>query len=194
MEDTIIARLAAVPWAAALINDPQWTPTGTSSRKPKASHEDSFFAETLATDRTMRAVLTLRPKEAKNDDLVYWEVKTLVEVGDGINGYPRIAHGGFVATLLDEVCGILIVLNVEAKAKRMRELGQAKDAAAMNYFTAYLNITYRRPVPTPGVLLCTARIERREGRKVFVYSTVEDGKGTVYTTGEGMFLATRSKI
>lgn len=81
MGDTTAARLSATPWVAALINDHKWTLTNTSSRHPKASGEDSFFAETLATDRTMRACLSLRPKEAKKDDnLAYWEVKTIVEL------------------------------------------------------------------------------------------------------------------
>jgi hypothetical protein len=36
-----------------------------------------------------------------------------MDLGGGLNGYPGICHGGFVATMLDEVCGLLIVLNLE---------------------------------------------------------------------------------
>lgn len=139
MDKSIVSRLSNVAWAAALIDDPEWTSTNTSSRQPKASGEDSFFAETLATDRTMRACLSLRPRQAKDDHLAYWEVKTIVEIGDGLNGYPQIAHGGFVATLLDEVCGILIVLNVEEQVRRLKEQGQIDDLTTMNYFTACMS-------------------------------------------------------
>lgn len=58
-----------------------------------------------------------------------------MDLGDGLNGYPQIAHGGFVATLLDEVCGVLIVLNVEAQGQRQKELGQS-ETPSMTYFTA----------------------------------------------------------
>lgn len=49
-------------------------------------------------------------------------------------------------------------------------------------------------MPTPGVVLCTAKIERQDGRKLYVRATVEDGAGTVYTTGEAMFVQASTKL
>jgi thioesterase superfamily protein 4 len=118
MGETSTNRLEAISWAASLINDPKWTRTYTPSRLPKASGEDSFFSETLATDRTMRSCLTLRPTEEDDDDQAYKEVLSIVELGDALNGFPHTIHGGMAATLLDEVCGVLIVLNSERKAER----------------------------------------------------------------------------
>lgn len=57
-----------------------------------------------------------------------------------------------------------------------------------------LNTTYKKPVPVPGPLLCTAKIERQDGRKLYVRATIEDGMGTVYTTGECMFVGVKSKL
>jgi thioesterase superfamily protein 4 len=57
-----------------------------------------------------------------------------------------------------------------------------------------LNITYKKPVPTPGVFLCTATFERRERTKIFLRATVEDGAGVVYAVGEGMFVDTKAKL
>ena len=102
MGDKVIDQFSSAPWAAALINDPNWTPTRTDSRLPKASGEDSFFAETLATNRTIRALLTLRPVKEEEDYFPYNEIVTIIDLGDGLNGHPQIAHGGFVATMLDE--------------------------------------------------------------------------------------------
>jgi thioesterase superfamily protein 4 len=124
MDDTIIAELSSTPWAAALINDRKWTAITTNSRSPKPTGEDSFFAETLSTDRTIRSLLTFRPTQEEDDDLAYKEM--------GLNGYPQIVHGGFAATLLDEVCGILVML--VRKVQGQRELGQT--VARPNYFTA----------------------------------------------------------
>lgn len=118
MGDTAIARLSGTPWCAALINDPAWTPTRTASRVPKPTSEDSFFAETLGTPRTIRSCLTLRPKEKAEGDMAFREVRTIMELGDGLNGHPRICHGGFVATMLDEVLGVLITLNIEERMKK----------------------------------------------------------------------------
>jgi thioesterase superfamily protein 4 len=122
MGETALARLSTIPWCHTLLSSPQWTLTNTASRVPKASTEDSFFAETLHTDRTIRACLTIRPTEESDGAdgaMIFPEVKTIVELGDGLNGFPTIAHGGFVATMLDEVMGVLITSNMSARSKRM---------------------------------------------------------------------------
>ncbi|KAH7380738.1 HotDog domain-containing protein [Pyrenochaeta sp. MPI-SDFR-AT-0127] len=194
MVDTIISRLSSAPWAAALINDPSWTPAKTTSRLPKPSGEDSFIAETLGTDRTIRTLLTLRPSTEEDGDFVYKKAATIVDLGDGLNGYPQILHGGFVATLLDEVCGVLIVLNLERRSQRLRDLGHSNSDIEMGYFTAYLNTTYKKPIPAPGIIFCMTKIEREEGRKIYVRATIEDGSGTVYTEGEAMFIRVKNKL
>ncbi|KAH7088291.1 HotDog domain-containing protein [Paraphoma chrysanthemicola] len=194
MGDAVLDQLVSVPWAADLINDPKWTRTRTASRLPKASGEDSFFAETLSTDRTIKAFLTLKPTEEVNDDFAYHEIVTIVQVGDGLNGYPQILHGGFVATLLDEVCGILIVVNLERSIERVKESG-GTSTPSMNYMTAYLNTIYKNPVPAPGTIKCTAKLERRDGRKLYVRSTIENGAtGVVCTIGEAMFVEVKPRL
>jgi hypothetical protein len=134
MTDAAVSHLSSIPWVAALINDANWTPVDTASRSPKASGEDSFIAETLSTSRTIRALLTLRPRQEEDGDIAYKEVRTIVDIGDGLNGYPQIIHGGCAATILDEMCGILIMLNMERKVQKITENG--RRAAALNYFTA----------------------------------------------------------
>jgi len=130
MIDADIAKLSSIPWAAALINDKRWTPTRSSNRRPKPTGEDSFFAETLDSDRTIRTMLTLRPAKEEEGDLAYKELRVILDLGDGLNGYPQVLHGGFAATLLDETCGGLIQLNVFEKVKRLG------SQHAMNYLTA----------------------------------------------------------
>jgi hypothetical protein len=130
MIDRDITNLTSIPWAAALINDKGWTPTASSNRSPKSTGEDSFFAETLDTERTIRTMLTLRPTKKEEADLAYKELLVICDLGDGLDGYPQVLHGGFAATLLDETCGGLIQLNVFEKVKRLG------SEHAMNYLTA----------------------------------------------------------
>ena len=101
-----------IPWCANLINDPAWTPCNTSSRQAKGSTEDSFFAETLKSDRTIRKLLSMHRKAAAEGSPAIQEVRTLMDLGNGVNGHPDICHGGFVATMLDEVIGVLLTLNL----------------------------------------------------------------------------------
>lgn len=125
-----IAKLSTIPWAAELINDKRWTPTLSSNRFTKPTGEDSFFAETLDTGRTIRTMLTLRPTEDQEGEWMYKELLVILDLGDGLNGYAQILHGGFATTLLDETCGGLIQLNVFEKVRRFG------SQHAMNYLTA----------------------------------------------------------
>ncbi|KAF2191419.1 hypothetical protein K469DRAFT_720423 [Zopfia rhizophila CBS 207.26] len=187
-----IERFNQVRWCADMIKDPAWTPTNTASRVPKPSSEDSFFAETLGTNRTIRYLLTLRPTKLADEDPEIREVRTFMDLGDGLNGYPDICHGGFVATILDEILGVLITLNMEKRIKNARMGGPHSEPVPL--YTAYLTTNYKKPVPTPGVILCTAKFVKQERNKTYVRGTIEDGQGTVYASGDGMFVEPRSKI
>ncbi|KAF1959822.1 hypothetical protein CC80DRAFT_489902 [Byssothecium circinans] len=197
MAEAAIARLSTTPWCAALISSPDWVPVNTVSRIPKSNGEDSFFAETLATPRGVQTCLTLRPtKELDGRDgsnnMVFGEVMVIIKLGDGLNGHAKIVHGGFAATMLDEALGALITLNAEARMKRKERLGELGPHEAMACFTAYLNTSYKKPVPAPGILLCKARFERRERNKIYLSGSIEDGRGTVFTTCEGMFVEVKT--
>lgn len=178
-------------WCANLINDPAWTPCNTSSRQAKGSTEDSFFAETLRSDRTIRKLLSMHRKAVAEGSPAIQEVRTLMDLGNGVNGHPDICHGGFVATMLDEVIGVLLTLNLGISQGQKH--GESVNEP-MRSFTAYLKVNYKKPLRTPGVVLCTAKFERSERNKTWVVGTVEDGQGTVFATGEALFVEPRSKL
>ena len=87
-------------------------------------------------------------------------------------GYPGIAHGGVVATMLDEAIGMHAfgVLGVEAP-------------------TAHLNISYRAPVPTETPIQVRGR-GNREGRRVHSTAEVTDEEGTVLASAEAVLVVT----
>ncbi|KAF2500593.1 hypothetical protein BU16DRAFT_523373 [Lophium mytilinum] len=182
-------RFGGIPWAAELIRDPDWVVCATSSRTPKSSTEDSFFAETLKTDRTIKHLLSLHLKPDENADPPIQAVRTIMDLGDGVNGHPDLCHGGFVATLMDEVMGVLLTINMERASSWRR--GEPSD---LGLFTAYIKVNYKRPVPTPNVVLATARFEKKEGKKAWVVGSIEDGMGVVYATGEALFVQPKGKL
>ncbi|KAI4123494.1 MAG: hypothetical protein LQ347_006134 [Umbilicaria vellea] len=184
MTDLDLHHFQSIPWCAKVLADPDFTIILTRFRTAKEDTEDSLFAETLQTDKTIRACLSLYSKSdpsGNESDLKIQRVRTLVSLGDGVNGYHDIAHGGFVATLLDQGMGILVEENLYN--------GSGKDA-----FTAYLNVKYRRPVLTPGVYLLTATYTKVVLRKQFMKAALEDGEGTVYAEAEALFIENRPKL
>jgi acyl-coenzyme A thioesterase PaaI-like protein len=85
-------------------------------------------------------------------------------------GAPGIAHGGAVATVVDDVLGFLLYV--------------VDDAAV----TRRLVVEYLRPVLIGTRYDVRAKVERREGRKLFFSCTGTGPDGVVAFRGEGLFV------
>lgn len=86
-------------------------------------------------------------------------------------GPPGHAHGGIIATLLDEA---------------MSKANRAQGVLAM---TRTLDVEYLRPVPVGMGLRLTARHTRAEGRKHYCEAELRNGEGEVLARGRALFLA-----
>ncbi|MGB3736282.1 MAG: PaaI family thioesterase [Ilumatobacter sp.] len=73
-----------------------------------------------------------------------------VTLGDAHEGAPGRSHGGIISALFDDVFGF--VLTIERQAA----------------FTGTLTIRYEQGVPIGEPLQCRVRLDRREGRKLFM--------------------------
>lgn len=60
--------------------------------------------------------------------------------------------------------------------------------------TASMKVDFKKAVPTPGVVLGRARVERSEGKKAWICATLEDGCGGVFARGEGLFVRPRGRV
>ena len=172
------AYLRSIPWCAKLIDDPAYTTVPSASREPKPTTEDSLLAETLNTAATIRACLLLYQKPPGPNTAVQ-EVRTLFSLGSGLNGHPRLCHGGLTATLLDEGMGNLLWVNKHLECTPPFALATA---------TANLNINYRKPLPTPTTVLAVAPVRAVPGRKFFVEARIEDGDGAVLAEGKALWV------
>lgn len=103
----------------------------------------------------------------------------MVSLGSGADGHIGLAHGGITATIFDEGLGVLPLMTV------------SKD---QSFMTATLNIAYKRPLPTPSVLLVRSWYEKIQGRKMYIKGTLEDGLGNVYATAEVLYITIKARI
>jgi acyl-coenzyme A thioesterase PaaI-like protein len=172
-----LAHFQNIPWCAKLLSSPNVVITPTNSREYKASTEDALFAETFKTDDTISACLSFYSRPAPESPRIE-EIHTLLTLGYRLNGYPARAHGGVVATLIDEVMGSLLSVN--------KKLGLG--ATQGDTVTAYLNVTYLKPVGTPGTVLVSARFKEVTGRKHFLEATIKDGSGEVLAKSEALWI------
>ena len=153
-----------IPWCSKLLEDSKFIVTPTFSRQHKESTEDALFAETLNTKDTIRACLSLYMRPASEPSQIN-ELRMLVSLGYGVNSYPSLCHGGIVGVIIDEAMGMLLTLNKNLKASPVRS----------STVTAYLNVTYLRPVATPQTLLVIARLREIKGRKMYLDASIADG-------------------
>jgi acyl-coenzyme A thioesterase PaaI-like protein len=86
-------------------------------------------------------------------------------------GRNGAAHGGAVALLFDSLLGYTAYKLTESRYQR----------------TAYLHVNYRQIAPVEKTLQVEARIDRIEGRKIFVEGRVLDGD-TVLADAEALFV------
>lgn len=91
-----------------------------------------------------------------------------IVLGAAYEGPPGLVHGGVTAMMLDHLMG-------ETASRMQRPT-----------FTGTLTLRYRRGTPL-GPLRLEGRIDREEGRKVFVVASIADAEG-VTVEADGVFI------
>jgi uncharacterized protein (TIGR00369 family) len=86
-------------------------------------------------------------------------------------GPPGHAHGGIIATILDEAMG---------------KVNKLRNAIAL---TKTMNIEYMRPVPLAKPLTVVGFEKSHEGRKHLNAAEIRNDKGEVLARSEGLFIA-----
>lgn len=175
-------HFAAIPWCRELLGRDDVVWLLPRSRVLKASREDQLVASTLNTPDTVAAFLLFH-RRPESETARIDEMGALLTIGGGMNGFPDTCHGGIVATIIDEAMGAFIEIN-----QRRRAISRAP------HMTAYLNTTFVRPVPTPSTILCMVRIDRIEGRKLYVGATIENERREVLSRGEALFVALKQRL
>jgi len=99
------------------------------------------------------------------------QVVSPVRLAPRFQGPPGHAHGGILATLLDEA---------------MSKANWARNVVAM---TRKLEVEYLRPVPVGVKLRLTARHTNAEGRKHHCEAELSNEAGEVLARGRALFIA-----
>jgi acyl-coenzyme A thioesterase THEM4 len=162
----------STPWASKLFSDPSLQAFTSGSRIVKTNTtESSFITRTLATDDTIIAWQSFYKPPGPGAGP--GETVAIISLGSGVNSHVDTCHGGLVSVVLDEIIGSAVFLQ--------RPIGTVT-------MTASLKVDYKKPIPTPSMILCRAYTEKIEGRKSWGRGTVEDGIGTALATGEALFI------
>ncbi|KXX77801.1 Acyl-coenzyme A thioesterase THEM4 [Madurella mycetomatis] len=174
----------AIPWCAAHLSPSpslRIAQSVTRERKPEGSTLDTLISQTLNRPDAMPAYITFYSAPPGPRELVT-EVRAFFALGPMVNGWEGICHGGMVVTLLDEVMGQVFAANKSG--------GLIREIPIM---TGYLNTNFLKPVRTgtkerPRVVMVTARMVRRDGRKFWTEANVEGEDGEVMAKADALFI------
>jgi acyl-coenzyme A thioesterase PaaI-like protein len=90
--------------------------------------------------------------------------------GPGAKGPPAHAHGGSIASLLDEA------------------MGCCAWNSGHPVLAAKITVSFRRSLPLGRIYMAEAWIERATGRKFSLVGRLSDDEGVVYAESEGLFV------
>jgi acyl-coenzyme A thioesterase PaaI-like protein len=195
-----------IPWCATILESPGvviFTPPCRlqDDENGNCPTKDQFFRQILQNrdaipncigfyQRTSSDAMVTYPSAERAQQFLINSSTLMLDLRQGLNGFSGSAHGGLIATLMDEAMGSLIFQNHEA----YMEMERRKEALSPNILnmhgltllTASMNVRYQKRLATPQVVLATATLSRIEGRKVFVDVVVENGRGVTFGQCEGM--------
>jgi acyl-coenzyme A thioesterase PaaI-like protein len=97
-------------------------------------------------------------------------VTCYVKLETRFQGATGFAHGGIIATLLDEA------------------MAKSNGLGGTRAVTLRLTTNYRKMVPIQKKLVLTGWRTAKRGRKLFLRSELKDAKGTLLAEGKGLFL------
>jgi uncharacterized protein (TIGR00369 family) len=103
------------------------------------------------------------------------EVVCHVSVPARFQGPHGFAHGGVIASMLDE-----------AMSKAIHASPHATGLMAM---TRHMETNYLQPLPLETPVVLRAHQTRVEGRKHFCQSTLSDASGMLLASGKALFIA-----
>ncbi len=99
------------------------------------------------------------------------DIVCLVEIGDRLCGHPEIVHGGIISAIFDNNFGWWFIAKKERPG-----------------FTANLNINFRKPIFANSIGVIKAKLDRLEGRKLFMSAVWENVKGELQADATSLFI------
>ncbi|KAH7344323.1 HotDog domain-containing protein [Pyrenochaeta sp. MPI-SDFR-AT-0127] len=161
-----------MPWCIDIIRSTEWK--AVPSRE---NSENKLFSDTLWTDTTIRAHQSYY-RSPPPGHAFGGELRTLLSLGNGLDGHPGMCHGGLLSLIFDDA---------------IHEL--ASQELPGESVTVTLNVTFRRPVRTPTVVVCRVWMEKEPARrKAWVQASIEDGLGGVHASAQSFILKMKEKL
>lgn len=191
LPQSTLDHFASQPWLRPTLDDTTFQTVPMSRTVTHEGKGHTLMAKTWNTPETITELLSFyRPSKSPaslfsfpQSEMERAEVRRFYTFGGDLNAHPDLLHGGVISCLLDSSLGGAIGLALQ------------ETAVTNPMFTVQLNVTYKKPVRTPGTVMVRSWVTNVEedGRKAWAYGVVEGEGGVVHATAEGMWLSAKKK-
>ncbi|GAM86222.1 hypothetical protein ANO11243_042340 [Dothideomycetidae sp. 11243] len=204
------AHFDDIDWCARLLNAPgtivfpYWTRTAPTETSAIISLQHILFNKTLnnpdavphcigfCEDPGNSHTRNTTPHDTDiSPRLVVPSATLIFDLQPGVNGANSTVHGGLIAALADESMGNYLVQNRELYqefSKHESIPAHIVDLANVVMFTVNMNVSLRKAISTPQVILVETRFRKIEGRKVFLDVFLTGEQGVEYARCEALWL------
>ncbi|KAL4499030.1 hypothetical protein ABPG72_016932 [Tetrahymena utriculariae] len=107
------------------------------------------------------------------EKLKYCKMSCVFTASSSLQGHMDVVHGGFLATIIDNLYGYLGTLSNDLKPCA----------------TANLNINYKKPVKVGEEYIIKLEVSKIDGRKVYITAKIEDHKGQIHTESTALMIS-----
>ncbi|XP_073465304.1 acyl-coenzyme A thioesterase THEM4-like [Aquarana catesbeiana] len=136
---------------------------------PEADRKTRFFTRNLDQDGVGIEYCMFYNEAEKRTICIF-------QPGPYTEGPPGHAHGGCIAAIIDEAAGTLI------------------EYSSGPAWTANLNINYRNPIPLGSTVIIDSRVEKVDGRKIYISCRVRSHDDAVlYNEATALFITVKSE-
>ncbi|KAK3721451.1 hypothetical protein LTR37_003006 [Vermiconidia calcicola] len=177
-----IDHFSAIQWIRATLDDRDFHIVSMSRTITHSGRGHTLMAKTWNTGDTIKELLSLVRRSPSStlpqSENKRTEVRRFYTLGGDLNAHPGLLHGGVISCILDSSLGAAV--------------GATHPHTASSFFTVQLNVTYKKPVRTPGTVMVQSWVTKAEGggRKVWAKGIIAS-EGVVHAEAEGLWVRTK---
>ncbi|KAH7392701.1 hypothetical protein BKA66DRAFT_412353 [Pyrenochaeta sp. MPI-SDFR-AT-0127] len=194
-----LEAFAPLQWAAPYLTSPNWVAHERTRGAGPGEATDVFCRDTMRAHDGVQEWLELYEKPASGNNVT--KSLSLCKFGLGLNGFPGIAHGGAILTIMDEALAYFMVANETlASGVDFTKLGEEtwkqlladgrppQEVLKGRFVTAKLDVKFLRPVLCPGVVGIEVEVLEKQGHKMKMRGIMKDEKGLPLIQVDGLWV------
>lgn len=181
VSQSTLDHFSTIPWTHSTLKDPAFRIVSHSRTVTHNGIGHTLTGKTWNTDGTIKELLSFwraSSSPSVQTESQRAEVRRFYTFGGDLNAHPGLLHGGVIGCILDSTMGGCVGMTLQ----------DPQETFAL--FTAQLNVSYKKPVKTPGTVMVRSWATKIEagGRKVWAHGIVEGEGGAVHATAEGLWV------